>query len=46
MMHGVSYIQRGNTKGGIAPKAVCFGQNVGQSLVVSYSTDYIFWRAN
>ena len=45
MMQGVSYIQRVNTQGGIAPKAACFSENVGQSLVVGYTADYIFWRA-
>ncbi len=45
MMQGVSYIQRVKTQGGIAPKAACFGGNVGQSLIVSYTADYIFWRA-
>jgi hypothetical protein len=45
MMQGVSYIQRVNTMGGIAPKAACFSENVGQSLIVSYTADYIFWRA-
>lgn len=45
MMQGVSYVQRVNTQGGIAPKAACFGDNMGQSLIVSYTADYIFWRA-
>lgn len=45
MMQGVSYIQRVNTQGGIAPQAVCFADNVGQNLVVSYTADYVFWRA-
>jgi hypothetical protein len=45
MMQGVSYVQRVNTMRGIAPKAACFGENVGQSLIVSYTADYIFWRA-
>ena len=45
MMQGVSYIQRVNTLGGIAPKATCSSENVGQNLIVSYTADYIFWRA-
>ncbi len=45
MMQGVSYIQRVNTQAGIAPKAACFDKNVGQNLIVSYTADYIFWRA-
>lgn len=46
MMQGVSYIQRVNTQGGIAHKAACFSENVGQSLIISYTADYIFWRAS
>lgn len=45
MMQGVSYIQRVKTQAGIAPKAACLNDNVGQNLIVSYTADYIFWRA-
>jgi Protein of unknown function (DUF3455) len=44
-MQGVSYIQRVNTQGGVAPAAACASPNLGQKQVVRYSADYIFWRA-
>ena len=44
-MQGVSYIQRVNTQGGVAPTAACSGGNTGQKQIVKYSADYIFWRA-
>ncbi len=44
-MQGVSYIQRVNTQGGVAPAAACAGANAGQKQIVKYSADYIFWRA-
>lgn len=44
-MQGVSYIQRVNTQGGVAPSAACAAPNLGQKQVVRYSADYIFWRA-
>ena len=45
-MQGVAYIQRVDTRGGVAPGAVCSGANVGQKQVVKYQADYIFWRAS
>jgi hypothetical protein len=44
-MQGVSYIQRVNTMGGVAPQAVCAAGTVNQKQVVKYTADYIFWRA-
>ena len=44
-MQGVAYIQRVDTRGGVAPSALCAGGNVGQKQVVKYQADYIFWRA-
>lgn len=44
VMQGISFVQRINTQAGIAPKAACFKDNVGQNLIVSYTADYIFWR--
>ena len=44
-MQGVAYIQRVDTRGGVAPSALCSGNNVGQKQVVKYQADYIFWRA-
>ena len=44
-MQGVSYIQRVNTQGGVAPSAACTSGNTGQKQIVKYSADYILWRA-
>ena len=44
-MQGVSYIQRVNTQGGVAPAASCTNTSLGEKQVVRYSADYIFWRA-
>lgn len=44
-MQGVSYIQRVNTQGGVAPSAACSAANDGSKQVVRYQADYIFWRA-
>ena len=45
VMQGVSYIQRVNTQGGVAPTAPCTAPATGQKQVVKYQADYIFWRA-
>jgi Protein of unknown function (DUF3455) len=45
MMNGVTYIQRTDTKGGIAPDAPCTANTVGSKRVVKYSADYIFYKA-
>ena len=44
-MEGVTYIQRVALKGGVAPDAPCTGANKGESQVVKYQADYIFWTA-
>lgn len=44
-MRGVTYIQRVNTRGGVAPSSPCAASNVGQKQSVRYQADYIFWRA-
>ena len=44
-MQGVSYIQRVNTVGGVAPQAVCAASTLNQKQIVKYTADYIFWRA-
>ena len=44
-MQGVSYIQRVNTQGGVAPASMCSTGNVDQKQVVRYRADYIFWGA-
>ena len=42
-MQGVSYIQRLNTKGGVAPAAACDAASKGQRQQVAYEADYVFY---
>jgi len=42
-MTGVSYIQRLNTKGGVAPAMACDATAKGQRQVVAYEADYVFY---
>jgi len=42
-MQGVSYIQRLNTKGGVAPAATCDAASKGQRQQVAYEADYVFY---
>lgn len=44
-MQGVSYIQRLNTRGGVAPSEACDAGQVGAKRVVPYQADYVFYRA-
>lgn len=44
-MSGVTYIQRVNTMGGVAPGSACAASNVGAKQVVKYQADYIFYKA-
>ncbi|MBT9506261.1 MAG: DUF3455 domain-containing protein [Hydrogenophaga sp.] len=44
-MQGVSYIQRVNTRGGVAPALMCGASTLDQKQIVKYTADYIFWRA-
>ena len=44
-MQGVAYIQRVDTKGGVAPAMACAAGNAGQKQTVKYQADYIFWAA-
>ena len=42
-----TYIQRVNTEGGVAPGAGCrSARDAGKKVLVPYSTDYIFYKAN
>ena len=41
---GVSYIQRLNTQGGVAPALPCGTAQKGQRQVVSYQADYVFYK--
>jgi hypothetical protein len=42
----VSYVQRVNTQGGIAPAKKCSADNDGEKAEVSYKAEYRFWKAN
>ena len=42
-MTGVSYIQRLNTKGGVAPALACDAASKGQRQQVRYEADYVFY---
>ena len=42
-MNGVSYIQRVNTKGGVAPAAVCDSGSISKRMTVPYEADYVFY---
>jgi hypothetical protein len=44
-MQGVSFIQRLNTQGGVAPAAVCDAAGKGRRQQVPYSADYVFYGA-
>ena len=41
-MAGIRYIQRLNTRGGLAPAGTCVNQ---QSVRVAYTADYLFFRS-
>jgi hypothetical protein len=41
---GVTYIQRVNTIGGVAPSAPCDAGTMGTRQTVSYSADYVFYK--
>ncbi|MFM9914627.1 MAG: DUF3455 domain-containing protein [Rhizobacter sp.] len=42
-MTGVSYIQRLNTKGGVAPSMACSSDTKGARQQVAYEADYVFY---
>jgi hypothetical protein len=44
-MSGVTYIQRVDTRGGVAPAMPCAAGNAGAKQVVQYQADYIFYKA-
>ena len=43
-MQGVTYIQRLNTVGGIAPKEPCAASSAGERRQVKYEADYVFYK--
>nr|WP_251976922.1 DUF3455 domain-containing protein [Salinicola sp. S1-1-2] len=44
-MRGVTYVQRLNTQGGVAPDMACSADNDGATEVVEYQADYNFFKA-
>ena len=42
----VSYVQRVNTQGGVAPSKKCTADNEGEKAEVSYKAEYWFWKTN
>ncbi len=42
-MQGVSYIQRLNTQGGVAPAMACDASSKGRRQQVAYEADYVFY---
>lgn len=43
-MQGVTYIQRLNTVGGVAPKEPCAASSASQRQQVKYEADYVFYK--
>jgi len=43
-MSGITYIQRVNTKGGVAPSDPCAAASAGIKKQVPYQADYVFYR--
>ena len=43
-MNGVSYIQRLNTMGGVAPMDACGAASAGTKKTVKYQADYVFYK--
>jgi Protein of unknown function (DUF3455) len=44
-MSGVMYVQRVDTRGGVAPASACGMDTKGKKEIVKYQADYIFWKA-
>ena len=42
--NGVTYIQRVNTVGGVAPNSPCDASTIGSKQTVNYSADYVFYK--
>jgi hypothetical protein len=45
-MSGITFIQRMDTKGGVAPKDPCSASNAGTKIMVKYEADYLFYKAS
>jgi Protein of unknown function (DUF3455) len=46
VLANVSIVQRLNTEGGLAADLACGSAQVGQVQTVTFTADYLFWRAN
>jgi Protein of unknown function (DUF3455) len=44
VMQGVTYVQRLNTRGGVAPHKGCDQSTVSTQVLVKYQADYIFYK--
>jgi Protein of unknown function (DUF3455) len=44
VLAGVTYVQRTNTEGGVAPSETCNAQLAGTKKSVRYSADYLFYK--
>jgi hypothetical protein len=44
-IQGVRYIQHVKTGGGVAPQSGCTAATLSQKQNLTYTADYIFWRA-
>ena len=44
-MKDITYIQRVNTRGGVAPTEPCNASLKGTKKTVQYSADYVFYKA-
>jgi hypothetical protein len=44
VLSGVTYVQRTNTEGGVAPSDVCNASATGTRRAVRYSADYLFYK--
>lgn len=45
MLRDVTFIQRVNTKGGVAPADPCNASMAGKRMTVPYAADYVFYKA-
>jgi hypothetical protein len=45
VLAGVTYIQRTNTEGGVAPSETCNARAVGTAKGVRYTADYLFYKS-
>lgn len=46
LMSGITYIERINTQGGVAPFDACTATNAGARKMVKYQADQVFYKAS